>query len=94
MPLMTTRFPNQYDAPGGLKPRQGDYHAWQSCDMKNWVHHGPVTERFSKQVARTPAQLDLMDFPAGHAFQIELKLIDITENKSKPTIESLSLSLK
>ena len=47
VPLKTTRFPNQFDAPGGLKPRLGGYHAWQSRDMKTWVHHGPVTERFS-----------------------------------------------
>ena len=50
MPLQTTRFPNQFDAPGGLKPGKGGYHAWQSRDMKNWVHHGPVTEGFSKWV--------------------------------------------
>ena len=50
IPLQTTRFPNQYNAPGGLKPGKGGYHAWQSRDMKNWVHHGPVTEGFSKWV--------------------------------------------
>jgi len=50
IPLKTTRFPNQFDAPGGLKPGKGGYHAWQSRDMKNWVHHGPVTEDFSKWV--------------------------------------------
>lgn len=49
-PLETTRFPNQFNAPGGLKAGKGGYHAWQSCDMKNWVHHGPVTESFSKWV--------------------------------------------
>lgn len=45
--LMTTRFPNQYDATGGLQKKLGGYHAWQSKDMVNWVHHGPVTEKFS-----------------------------------------------
>ena len=50
IPLQTTPFPNQFNAPGGLKPGKGGYHAWQSRDMKNWVHHGPVTERFSKWV--------------------------------------------
>ena len=50
MPLKTTPFANQYNAPGGLKPSKGGYHAWQSHDMKNWVHHGPVTELFSKWV--------------------------------------------
>ncbi|MEM9365478.1 MAG: hypothetical protein AAGD07_05740 [Planctomycetota bacterium] len=48
--LRTTPFANQFDAPGGLKPGKGGYHAWQSRDMKNWVHHGPVTEGFSKWV--------------------------------------------
>lgn len=47
IPLLTTRFPNQFDAPGGLKPKLGGYHAWQSRDMVNWVHHGPITERAS-----------------------------------------------
>ena len=50
VPLLTTRYPNQFDAPGGLKPGKGGYHAWQSRDMKNWVHHGPVTEGFSRWV--------------------------------------------
>ena len=50
IPLQTTRFANQFNAPGGLKPSKGGYHAWQSRDMKNWVHHGPVTENFSKWV--------------------------------------------
>jgi len=50
IPLQTTPFPNQYDAPGGLKPGKGGYHAWQSRDMVNWVHHGPVTEGFSRWV--------------------------------------------
>lgn len=50
IPLLTTPFSNQFDAHGGLKPSKGGYHAWQSRDMKNWVHHGPVTEGFSKWV--------------------------------------------
>lgn len=50
IPLKTTPFPNQFDAPGGLKERLGGYHAWQSKDMINWVHHGAVTENFSRWV--------------------------------------------
>lgn len=50
VPLKTTPFPNQFDAPGGLRPGLGGYHAWQSRDMKNWVHHGPVTEEVSRWV--------------------------------------------
>ncbi len=50
IPLQTTRFTNQFNAPGGLKRSMGGYHAWQSRDMVNWVHHGPVTEGFSRWV--------------------------------------------
>lgn len=50
IPLRTTPFENQFDAPGGLKAGKGGYHAWQSRDMVNWVHHGPVTEKFSRWV--------------------------------------------
>ncbi|WP_075084500.1 glycoside hydrolase family protein [Mariniblastus fucicola] len=47
-PLKTTPFRNQFDATGGLKPGQNGYHAWQSNDMVNWVHHGAITEKFAK----------------------------------------------
>lgn len=47
IPLHTTKFPNQFDAAGGLQPKLGGYHAWQSKDMVNWVHHGPITEKAS-----------------------------------------------
>ena len=50
IPLKTTPFPNQFDAPGGLEKGLGGYHAWQSRDMVNWVHHGAVTEQFSRWV--------------------------------------------
>ena len=37
---------------------------------------------FSKQIAKTPAELDLSKLPAGYGFQIELRLTDSTENLS------------
>ena len=46
--LKTTPFKNQFDAPGGLIPDKGGYHAWQSKDMVNWVHYGNITEKFSR----------------------------------------------
>ena len=46
--LRTTRFENQFNAPGGLKKPKGGYHAWQSKDMKNWVHHGAITDKKSR----------------------------------------------
>lgn len=50
IPLKTTRFKDQYNAPGGLGKSLGGYHAWQSRDMKSWVHHGPITDSVSKWV--------------------------------------------
>ena len=41
-----------------------------------------------------PAALDLSKFPDGYAFQVELKIADSTDNKSKPIIESLELTLE
>jgi len=49
-------------------------------------------EGFSKQVSREAATLDLSGLPAGYGFQVEMKITDRTENKSKPMIESLRLS--
>ena len=46
--LRTTPFKNQFNAPGGLKKPKGGYHAWQSKDMKNWVHHGAISDRKSR----------------------------------------------
>lgn len=47
VPLETTPFPNQFNATGGLKKQLGGYHAWQSKDMVNWVHHGAITNKKS-----------------------------------------------
>jgi hypothetical protein len=44
-PLLTTPYPHLFNAPGGLQRSLGGYHAWQSADMVNWVHHGPVTPK-------------------------------------------------
>ena len=46
--LLSTKFPNQYNAPSGTVKSLGGYHAWHSRDMKTWVHYGPITERFSR----------------------------------------------
>jgi len=45
IPLTTTSLPNVYDAPGANNKSLGGYHAWQSKDMENWVHHGPVSTK-------------------------------------------------
>lgn len=48
VPLKTTPFPKQFNAPGGLGKSLGGYHAWQSRDMVHWVHHGPITDSKGK----------------------------------------------
>ena len=49
---------------------------------------------FSKQIKKTPARQNLAGLPEGYAFQIEVKISDVTSNASKPLIESLELSFK
>ncbi len=44
IPLKSTKYTNQFTAPGGLEKPLGGYHAWQSKDMVNWVHHGPISD--------------------------------------------------
>ena len=48
MPLIATADPRVFDAPGAKVEDMGGYHAWQSCDMQNWVRHGNVTEGFAR----------------------------------------------
>lgn len=48
IPLKTTAYENVFDAPGAFSGVSGGYHAWQSKDMKNWVHHGAVTPKRAK----------------------------------------------
>ena len=49
-------------------------------------------EGFSKQVATTPAKLDVSSLPEGFGFQFECRLTDTTENKSKPMLDRIELS--
>ena len=66
--------------------------------INEWTDWTELKERydyipgFSKQIARTPAEMDLSKLPSGYGFQIELRLTDSTDNKSKPIIDSLSVS--
>ncbi|MEK6239511.1 MAG: hypothetical protein N2C14_32735, partial [Planctomycetales bacterium] len=48
---------------------------------------------FSKHVDKTPARIDLKDLPQGHAFGFELRMTDTTENKSKPIMDRVTLTL-
>ncbi|MFG0288106.1 MAG: hypothetical protein ACF8CQ_08030 [Rhodopirellula sp. JB044] len=57
----TTPLKNQFRAAGGKKRSLGGYHAWQSRDMVNWVHHGPITDRFT-------AWMTTAEFKDGKAY--------------------------
>ena len=48
IPLKTTALANVFDAPGAANPTLGGYHAWQSRDLVNWVHHGPISTEKGK----------------------------------------------
>lgn len=48
IPLTTTAYKHQFDAPGAMTKKLGGYHAWQSKDMVNWVHHGSVSDTPAK----------------------------------------------
>ena len=47
---------------------------------------------FAKQVAKTPAQLDLSELPSGYGFQFEIKLTDTTANQSKPVLDKVTVN--
>ena len=40
--------PNQTNGTGGEELGLGGYHCWHSTDMKNWTHHGPVSNYRSR----------------------------------------------
>lgn len=41
-PLFSLGVAHEFHTENGLKSKTGGYHAWQSRDMVNWVHHGKV----------------------------------------------------
>jgi hypothetical protein len=49
---------------------------------------------FSKQIKRTPAEVDLSGLPAGSGFGFELRLRDTTANPSKPILDQIRVSMK
>jgi len=49
---------------------------------------------FAKQVAKTPAKMDLSKLPEGFGFQYEVRVTDTTENASKPMLDKIELSFK
>jgi hypothetical protein len=98
---LATQQPTDYVSPGPwvemVEARVGvdttkDGKADQWTEWTEVKEHYDTIPGFSKQVAKSPAAVDLADLPAGYGFQIELRLTDSTENKSKPIIDSISLS--
>ncbi|MEQ9303345.1 MAG: hypothetical protein RJQ14_05465 [Marinoscillum sp.] len=48
-----------------------------------------LIEGFSKQIGKIPARLDLSSLPQGFGFQFEIKVVDSTENESKPILDKV-----
>ncbi|MGJ8640966.1 MAG: hypothetical protein ACSHYA_16365, partial [Opitutaceae bacterium] len=68
--------------------------------VDEWTDWQEVSETYqgipgvAKQVAKTPAQLDLSSLPKGYGFQFEIRLEDTTENASKPTLDQVQIQFK
>ncbi len=100
---LITQFSQDFVSPGpwvaGVEARAGvdtdndgtidQWTEWQTLE-ESYAHK----PGFSKQVKKTPAQLDISKLPAGHGFQFELKLADTTENDSKPILDKVTLSFE
>jgi len=63
-------------------------------DWHNISEQYDYVSGFAKQVTKTEAQLDLSNLPAGFGFQFEMRLIDSTDNASKPIIDKIYLSFQ
>ena len=63
-------------------------------DWQSVTESYDYTEGFAKQIAKTPAQLDLSKLPEGFGFQFEVKLTDTTENDSKPELDQVTLEFQ
>ena len=71
--------------------KDGEVDEWSDWqEVKESYDHTPG---FSKQVARTPAKLELSELPEGYGFQFEVRISDSTENESKPILDKITLSL-
>lgn len=70
----------------------GKFDFWSEwLEIKEHYDHIPG---FAKQIQREPAELNLSSLPEGYAFGYELKLTDLTENKSKPMIERVRVQFR
>ena len=70
--------------------KDGEVNQWSDWqEVKESYDH---TSGFSKQVAKTPAKLDLSKLPEGYGFQFEVRINDSTENESKPILDRVELA--
>ena len=98
---LATQTPQSFISPGpwvnGVEVRVG-IDTTNDGTINQWTDWSTVKETyrsipgFAKQVAKTPAQLDLSKLPAAFGYQFEVKLSDTTENKSKPILDKITLS--
>ena len=70
--------------------KDGSVNEWTDWQEVNETYAG--IPGFAKQVAKTPAQLDLSSLPEGYGFQFEVKLSDTTTNDSKPQLDEVTLT--
>ncbi|MGE9269768.1 MAG: hypothetical protein ACQKBU_03110 [Verrucomicrobiales bacterium] len=100
---LITQTPQDYVSPGpwvdGVEVRVG-VDTDQDGKVNEWTGWQSVSEGydaipgFAKQVATTPAQMDLSDLPEGFGFQFELRLEDRTPNESKPILDQVQLEFQ
>jgi hypothetical protein len=100
---LVTQMNRDYTSPG---PWTGAVEARVGVDtnkdgkVDKWTKWQAVKETydykpgFSKHVVKTPAAMDLSELPKGYGFQIEFKMTDTTENKSKPIMDKVTLNFK
>ena len=67
------------------------------ASINHWSDWATVKENydyipgFAKQVAKSPATLDLSELPPGFGFQFEIEIKDTTENPSQPILDKVEI---
>ena len=100
---LITQTPKDFVSPGpwvdGVEVRvgvdtnkDGKINQWTEWQNVKESYHG--VPGFAKQVAKTPAQMDLNKLPDGFGFQFEVRLTDTTKNKSKPILDKVTVTFR
>ena len=100
---LITQTPKDFVSPGpwvdGVEVRvgvdtnkDGKINQWTEWQNVKESYHG--VPGFAKQVAKTPAQMDLSKLPDGFGFQFEVRLTDTTKNKSKPILDKVMVTFE